>query len=258
MNTRKKILIVEDNLLLLKPLEEILQDTYIIAGVTDGKMALNMINDFTPDIILLDLMLPMPIDGFSLLRILKSSPSTNSIPIIIISGMTGDDKIIQALELGANDFLVKPYKSKELLLKIKNLTDLVQISEEKAIRNKILSVHEQKSINLNENTLNTFESIVENLIDIDVHKIPVIAKKLSLSVSTLERMIKNKYKMTPKQYITEVKLLKADILLRSKNTSIKMISFQLGFNSTAYFCHCFKKKFGISPRACANSLQKNL
>ena len=83
----------------------------------------------------------------------------------------------------------------------------------------------------------------------DLNTIPSIAKKMSVSVSTLERMIKAKYKMTPKQYITEIKLMKAEVLLRQGNISVKQVSFQSGFNSVAYFCHCFKKKYGKPPKS---------
>lgn len=254
MNERKKVLIVEDTKMLRMSLEVILQETYDVAGAADGNEALEILREFIPDIILLDLMLPYPLDGFSLLRLLKSNPSTNMIPVIIISGMSGEDKIIQGLELGANDFLVKPIKSKELLLKIRNLTGILQVNEEKVKQKRLLAAKNLTSSESKDFFDDSFEAIVEKLNEDDLNTIPSIAKRMSVSVSTLERMIKAKYNMTPKQYITEIKLMKAEVLLRQGNTSVKQVSFQCGFNSVAYFCHCFKKKYGKPPKAYSSSL----
>ena len=254
MNERKKVLIVEDTKMLRMSLEVILQETYEVAGAADGNEALEILREFTPDIILLDLMLPYPLDGFSLLRLLKSNPSTNMIPVIIISGMSGEDKIIQGLELGANDFLVKPIKSKELLLKIRNLTGILQVNEEKVKQKRLLASKNITSSESKDFFEDSFEAIVEKLNEDDLNTIPSIAKRMSVSVSTLERMIKSKYNMTPKQYITEIKLMKAEVLLRQGNTSVKQVSFQSGFNSVAYFCHCFKKKYGKPPKAYSSTI----
>lgn len=254
MNERKKVLIVEDTKMLRMSLEVILQETYEVAGAADGNEALEILREFMPDIILLDLMLPYPLDGFSLLRLLKSNPSTHMIPVIIISGMSGEDKIIQGLELGANDFLVKPIKSKELLLKIRNLTGILQVNEEKVKQKRLLSSKNLSASDSKDFFEDSFEAIVEKLNEDDLNTIPSIAKRMSVSVSTLERMIKAKYNMTPKQYITEIKLMKAEVLLRQGNTSVKQVSFQSGFNSVAYFCHCFKKKYGKPPKAYSSSI----
>ncbi|WP_026764650.1 response regulator [Sediminibacterium salmoneum] len=254
MNERKKVLIVEDTKMLRMSLEVILQETYDVAGAADGNEALEILREFTPDIILLDLMLPYPLDGYSLLRLLKSNPSTNMIPVIIISGMSGEDKIIQGLELGANDFLVKPIKSKELLLKIRNLTGILQVNEEKVKQKRLLATKNFTNSDSKDFFEDSFEAIVEKLSEDDLNTIPSIAKRMSVSVSTLERMIKAKYNMTPKQYITEIKLMKAEVLLRQGNTSVKQVSFQSGFNSVAYFCHCFKKKYGKPPKAYSSSI----
>ena len=79
-------------------------------------------------------------------------------------------------------------------------------------------------------------------------KIAAIAKALNTSHSTLSRVVKAKYGMTPNHYITQRKLEKALLLLKSnKNVSIKEISFLLGFNSVSYFSKCFKKKYGHFP-----------
>jgi YesN/AraC family two-component response regulator len=252
MNPKRKVLIVEDTKMLRMSLEVILQESYEVAGAADGNEALDLLRNFTPDIILLDLMLPYPLDGFSLLRLFKSNPTTNMVPVIIISGLSGEDKIIQGLELGANDFLVKPIKSKELLLKIRNLTGIVQVNEDNAKQQRLITTKASSNANSKDFFDDSFEAIVEKLNDDDLNTIPSIAKKMSVSVSTLERMIKAKYQMTPKQYITEIKLMKAEVLLRQGNTSVKQVSFQSGFNSVAYFCHCFKKKYGKPPKAYAS------
>lgn len=249
MQERKKVLIVEDTKMLRMSLEVILQENYEVEGASEGNEALEILRNFTPDIILLDLMLPYPLDGFSLLRLFKSNPTTNMVPVIIISGMSAEDKVIQGLELGANDFLVKPIKSKELLLKIRNLTGIVQVNEENAKQRRLLSTRGSSNDSAKDFFDDSFEAIVEKLNEDDSNTIPSIARKMSVSVSTLERMIKAKYQMTPKQYITEIKLMKAEVLLRQGNTSVKQVSFQSGFNSVAYFCHCFKKKYGKPPKA---------
>ena len=250
MNMKKKyrILIVEDSRILRLSLEEILSEDYEVVIATDGKEALTAVQQQLPDIILLDLMLPMPLDGFSLLRLLKNNLETAIIPVIIMSALSSEDKIMEGLESGANDYLVKPFKSKEMVLKIRNIIDLMH---KRNLKNEIdknfgnLAMHSSLQI---DSADNSFESIVERLAEDSHMTIPEIARKLSVSVSRLERLIKNKYRVTPKQYITNVKLQKAEILLRQRNNTVKEISYQLGFNSVAYFCQCFKKKYGKPPK----------
>ncbi|HJV19839.1 MAG TPA: response regulator [Sediminibacterium sp.] len=248
MKKTYRVLIVEDSRILRLSLEEILSEEYEVITAVDGKEALAAARQHLPDIILLDLMLPLPLDGFSLVRLFKNNLETAVIPIIIMSALSSEDKIMEGLELGANDYLVKPFKSKELVLKIRNITDLMYKRNLKnEIEKNFGSLPANPKLQVDEID-NSFELIVERLAKDSHMSIPEIARKLSVSVSRLERLIKNKYKVTPKQYITNVKLQKAEILLRRRNSTVKEISYQLGFNSVAYFCQCFKKKYGKPPK----------
>lgn len=94
-----------------------------------------------------------------------------------------------------------------------------------------------------------FEELVSQFFENDSITIPLLAKKMSISVSTLERLVKSKYGITPKQFITDYRLTKAEVLLRQDYKNIKQLAAETGFNSVAYFCYCFKKKFGKPPKA---------
>ncbi|MFT2603989.1 response regulator, partial [Escherichia coli] len=65
-----------------------------------------------------------PLDGFSILRILKNDVKLAAIPVVLMSAINSDDKISMGLEMGANDYIVKPFKINDLLLKVKNLVAL--------------------------------------------------------------------------------------------------------------------------------------
>jgi|694.fasta_scaffold66193_3 DNA-binding response OmpR family regulator len=247
MKKKYRILIIEDSKIFRLSLEEILVGEYEVDTAGDGKEAMAKINENTPDIVLLDLMLPQPLDGFTLLKMFKNNLETAVMPVIIMSALSSEEKIMEGLELGANDYLVKPFKSKELVLKIRNLTDLVY---KRSLKSEI----DKKFGNINnfaeESKIsdNTFEAVVDQFAESSNMSIPDIAQKLSVSVSRLERLVKNKYKVTPKQYIISIKLQKAEVLLRQRNNTVKEVSHKLGFNSVAYFCQCFKKKYGKPPK----------
>lgn len=239
MKSPQCIYIIEDAKILRLSLAEILSEDYEVIAVNDGLEALSALQARKPDVILLDLMLPLPFDGFTLLKLFKNNPETANIPVIIMSALSDEDKIIEALELGANDYLVKPFRSKELILKIRNLTQLF------AVKNPDKEISPEQ---LPTKSALTFEAIAVQMIEDSNMSIPEIAKKLMISVSRLERIIKLKYQVTPKQYIMDLKLKKAELLLRQRNKTVGEISQQLGFNSVAYFCQCFKKKFGTPPK----------
>lgn len=117
----KKILIVDDE----AEICELIQMTLEMNGfsqiriVKDGKSAINAAEFWLPDIILLDLMLPV-IDGLSVCKILKNNPMTANIPIIIITAKSTPTDIVVGLELGANDYVTKPFNNQVLLARIRN------------------------------------------------------------------------------------------------------------------------------------------
>lgn len=115
----KKIALIEDDADLFSLLQYNLEkDGYQVAGLRTGKGAVEMCRRERPDLILLDIMLP-DTDGLDICRELRARPELSAAPIIFLTARASESDRILGLELGANDYVVKPFSVRELLTRIK-------------------------------------------------------------------------------------------------------------------------------------------
>lgn len=116
-----KILLVEDDEVLSKVVyEELTEAGFESFQAHDGEAGLALAREKRPDLILLDIMLPKK-NGFDVLEVLKKSPDTKEIPVIMLTMLGSDDDIKKGLHLGANDYIVKSQHAlPEIIEKIKN------------------------------------------------------------------------------------------------------------------------------------------
>ncbi len=115
------ILIVDDDDLLITLLEHKLgQRGLIVQSARDGQDGLMAAIESKPDLVVLDVMMPT-MDGFEVLRRMKEHAETREIPVIMLSAKRLEDDVVNGLNLGAADYLVKPFMPEELLLKIQRL-----------------------------------------------------------------------------------------------------------------------------------------
>jgi signal transduction histidine kinase/CheY-like chemotaxis protein len=112
------ILIVDDNVDMIKYLVRILEPQYRIVTASNGHQALEKIIDKLPDLILSDIMMP-GMDGVELLKRIKSNPETSSIPVMLLSARAGEESRIEGYDVGADDYLIKPFSAKELQARVK-------------------------------------------------------------------------------------------------------------------------------------------
>jgi len=120
MNLRKKtILIVDDEPMSVKILCHQLENDYTIVLAQGGREALQIISDNTPDIILLDLLMP-EIDGYEVYRSIRTIPELDGVPVLFITSMPDVECEAMGLEMGANDFIHKPFSADLVKLRIKN------------------------------------------------------------------------------------------------------------------------------------------
>lgn len=118
----KKILIIEDDLTLRNVLSEFLEsEGFSVSVASDGEEGLNLINTLTPDIVLLDIILPKK-NGFEVLKEVRNNEEKSKVPFILLTNLGSLDDIEKALELGATTYLVKgDYQIKEIVEKIKEV-----------------------------------------------------------------------------------------------------------------------------------------
>ena len=110
MNSKPKILIVDDEPFNVDYLEQELEDLhYDIITARDGREALHRVKQELPDLILLDIMMPV-MDGFAVLAQLKADPALRNIAVIVISAMNDLENVIKGIKSGAEDYLPKPFE----------------------------------------------------------------------------------------------------------------------------------------------------
>lgn len=119
-----QILIVEDDTVLRELLEFLLQrEGYQTQCCNDGAAAQERLRTFTPDLVLLDLQLPI-VSGAELIQWLRSRDLNHEVPVLVLTSLQDDDDIANALDSGANDYMVKPFQPKELQARIRKLLNI--------------------------------------------------------------------------------------------------------------------------------------
>jgi len=139
-NLDNHILIVDDDDKIRDLLKDFLiSNNFLVSTAINGEEALKKINIINFDVLILDIMMP-GIDGYELTKIIRSS---SLVPIIHLTAMGDTDNVIQGLEIGADDYLSKPFEPKELLLRIKNIlkkTNTKSFKDQIQINNLVLNL----------------------------------------------------------------------------------------------------------------------
>ena len=158
---KEKILIIDDEKDIIKLISYNLEkEGYRIISALDGERGLEIIFKEKPDLIILDLMLP-GLDGLELCKILKRNEETSSIPIIMLTAKGEEADIVIGLELGADDYITKPFSPRVLLARVKAVLRRVRDLKK-----------EEKVIKIN-----------DLIIDLDKHIVTLKGKKLNLTLT---------------------------------------------------------------------------
>ena len=129
MQTKKRVLAVDDGKLNLEIIKEILDDEYNLKTATTGEEALEVAIDFRPDVILLDIMLP-GMDGYEVCQQIRANPALRYTKIIMVSAKAMTSERIEGYEAGANVYIAKPFDEDELLTKIHKVLQLAALEKE--------------------------------------------------------------------------------------------------------------------------------
>lgn len=241
------LLLVEDDTDMCRYLEKNLSAEYKIVCAQDGGKALEIARNINPDIILTDVVMPV-IQGDELCRILKTSLETSHIPIILLTALNERENIIHGLEIGANDYITKPFDLSVLKARIRNI-----LHNRQMLRNTVLNMEQPTeeiddyASQMDKEFLDkTMQIIQENLSDCE-YSVNELCKSLCMSRTSVYNKIKTLTGLGPNDYIRIVRLNKAKELLNGHRYSIAEVSTMVGFSDPKYFSTCFKKKFGISP-----------
>lgn len=125
----KKILIVDDDPFNLDLLEqELEEEEYIIERANDGEEALEKVESFAPDVILLDYMMPK-MDGIEVVKRLKDHERHKAIPVILLTAKAGQEDKVKGLDAGADDYVVKPFESFELLARVRSMMRIKEMHD---------------------------------------------------------------------------------------------------------------------------------
>lgn len=251
---RPLVLAIDDNPDMTSLLQDILSENYNVITATNGHSGLRLATKYTPDLIICDIMMPGT-DGLECCRKLKEETTTSHIPILILTACRLDEQRVQSYESGADAFISKPFDSKLLLSRCRNLLlNRKRIHELYASADSGSNATSQRRLP-DVNDSNALESefyskflsiVMERYADSEL-SVKDIADRLGIGATQLTRKIKALTRLSPVDIIRNVRLRKARQLLLTTEKSISEIAYEVGFSSPQYFSKCFRDMYSQTP-----------
>ncbi len=257
--TNYKVLVVDDEEEITNYLEQELNETYKVVKACDGFEALRSATSLQPDLIISDVMMPR-MDGITLVRKIKNNNNICHIPVILLTSKTEFEDKAEGLDKGADAYLTKPFKIDELLIIANNL-----ITNRRILRGKYSGEQEQndkiKSIGIKSNNDVLMDRIMavvnENVGDPDFN-VEVLALKAGLSRVQLHRKMKEITGFSTIDFIKNIRMKQATILLVEKGMDVSQAAYAVGFTNQTHFSTVFKKFYGISPSEYVSQHKKSM
>ena len=251
---KETMLLIEDNLELRFFLKSIFSSSFRVIEAANGMEGWNKAVKFIPEIIISDVMMPEK-DGITLTKELRENLSTSHIPIVLLTAKTTIESKLEGLELGADDYITKPFSSTYLKARVENLlsqrrnlqelyrANLMNIAPtepEEQVSQPEMSPNDRKFmdklVELMEANMDNGDLVVDDLV-----------KELAVSRSVFFKKLKVLTGLAPIEFIKEMRVKRAAQLIETGEYNMTQISYMVGINDPRYFSKCFKQKYGITP-----------
>ena len=240
------VLVIEDNDELRNYLVEALGAHYKMSAAIDGRDGWQKALAVHPDVIVSDISMPF-MDGVQLSNKLKNDKRTSHIPIILLTAHARQEEQLEGLGSGASDYVTKPFNFDILNIKIKNLLDLNKKLKE-TYQKQVKVMTEEGTV---ESSVEKFIKEVAMYVDQNIHdprfSIEDISHHFNMSRGSFYNKLIEYTGQPPVEFIRNLKLEKAAVLLRKTDNTIADIAYQTGFPTPHYFSKSFKTKYGMLP-----------
>lgn len=240
------VLVVEDNPDISRLLQEILSRDFFVKAAFNGQEGLESVKEKLPDLIISDVMMP-EVDGLQMLSMLKADEQTRYVPVLLLSARHELESRLEGLELGADDYISKPFSPEELRLKVKNILDSRQKLRQQFVRVIHLEPKEMILEDQDEVFLSKLTSIVEDHLGNPGFGVNELSLELGVSRPVLFKKIKSLTEQTPKKFINSFRLKRAAQLLTSSDLGVAEVAYNVGFRDPKYFSRLFRDTFGEVP-----------
>ena len=242
----ESILIVEDNLEILRYLSNELSKSFSVSEAKNGEEALELLKEQEIDLILTDVMMPV-MDGLQLCKQVKQNLRTCHIPVIFLSAKADLKEQMEGLQVGADDYIPKPFSLALVTKKIKNMLRTRYRAIQHYANSQEIEPEKMDLNPLDEELLKRAVAIVEKHLDDTEFSTEDFAREMYMSRSNLHLKMKALTGESTNDFIRKIRFNHACKLLREDRYLITEISTMVGFSTASYFTISFKKHFGCLP-----------
>jgi signal transduction histidine kinase/DNA-binding response OmpR family regulator len=240
------ILVVEDNPSMREYLRLTLEDFHV-KTTGHGREALEVLeNGFVPALIITDIMMPV-MDGMEFLKAIREMDAFRNVPVIMLTAKTGSTNKVEALRVGVDDYLTKPFVEEELIARVQAL---IRNSRQRTAATGKPSAEKETPVisKADLKWIKEVEQLIMSHVGDTLFGIDQLAETLELSTRRVQQRIKEITGLTPKQYQREIQLESARRLLEEGNfQSVTDVCRQMGFSDAHYFSKIYEKRFGKRP-----------
>ncbi|WP_242693372.1 hybrid sensor histidine kinase/response regulator transcription factor [Sabulibacter ruber] len=250
------VLLVEDNADFRTYLKENLGQHFNVVEAKNGKEGWQKALAYQPDLILSDLMMP-EMNGIDFCKKIKADARTTHIPFVLLTAQTAEEQKLQGLDIGANDYITKPFNFEMLLSRMSNLITQCQLLQ-KAYGKKIsVQTSEVEIVSLDDKLIQKAIKVVEDNIDCPQFSVELMSRELGMSRVYLYKRIVALTGQTPMEFIRKIRLERAAQLLEKSQLTVAEVAYAVGFNNPRYFSKYFKEQYHMLPSVYAESKQSH-
>lgn len=242
----KTILIVEDNIEIRKYIVDVVAPSCIVLEASNGVEALEIANNESIDLIISDVMMPQ-MDGITLTKTIKTNINTSHIPVILLTAKSSHIYKIEGFQIGADDYISKPFNEALLLSRIKSVLKNRALLYQKFKHQELVPISQLQLNKSDEEFMQKIIKVIEANMSSPDLDVKFVCSEVAMSHSVLYKKIKGLTNMSFVEFVKDYKLKTAKELISERNFSVADACFHVGYSDRKYFSKLFKSHFGLAP-----------
>lgn len=241
------VVLVDDKKEVTDFMTDILKSHFNCVSAGNGRQGLDLCTELKPDLVITDMMMPV-MDGMEMCRQLRKSIPTSTTPIIMLTAKDDKDTELESINQSIDIFISKPFDANILLSRSLQLVGKKNKEEKKERLENITAPKKIEAESDDEKFLLQVTQLIEDHADDFEFNVNSLCELLGMGNKLIYRKTKQLTGQTPVEYIKNIRMKKAAMLLEQHKFTVSEVMYMVGYSSSSYFSKCFSAAFGMSPK----------